>query len=210
MGVCTRALLKGKINPEEIANFILNYYNLEPNEIRVGDIFADSVNLKETNLNPVKQYGEKTDFWNTDCTHIVFVNPFINSAPKNTTSTHRSLFWYYTNSVFKGDDDTEIALQNETTYISLGYDNDAIEIIKTITAHFGGWMDENNCDDVGYIEVDPEGSEAKNKEIKPIFYFTIEDLQKHFDGIVKIVSKEEKEKLIKKKIEMKKLTPSTP
>ena len=78
------------------------------------------------------------------------------------------------------------------------------------SAYFGGWMDVHDCDDTDYIEVVPEGSEVKNEGIKPIFYFTIEELQEHFDGIVKIVSKKEKEKLIEKKIAMKKLTPPTP
>ena len=201
MSVCTRALLKGKINPEEIANFILHYYNLKSNQIRVWDISTDSIKI-ENKLKPIKQYGRDTYFWNTDRTCIVFNSPF-------NKEIHKSLFWYYSNCVFNGED-THITSQYETTYISLNYDEEAIKIIKAITAHFGGWMDENDCDDVDYIEVAPEGSEAKNKEIKPIFYFTIEELQKHFDGIVKIVSKEEKEKLVQKKIAMKKLTPPTP
>lgn len=202
MSVCTRALLKGKINPEEIANFILNYYNLEANQVKFYDTFTDSIKL-ENKLKPIKQYGRETEFWNTETNHIIFINPFFKL-------THRSLFYYYSNCVFEKANDVHITSQNETTYISLGYDKDAIEIIKAITAHFGGWMDENDCDDIGYIEVAPEGSEAKNEEIKPIFYFTIEELQEHFDGIVKIVSKEEKEKLVQKKIAMKKLTPPTP
>lgn len=201
MGVCTRALLKGKINPEEIANFILHYYNLELNQVKTCDLFTNSIKI-ENGLKPLKLYGEFTDLWNTDTTHIVFINPF-------NKKTHRSLFWYYSNCVFEGED-SYITSQNETTYISLSYDPEAIAIIKAITSHFGGWMDENDCDGIGYVEVIPNESNGKNSEIKPIFYFTIEELQEHFDGIVKIVSKEEKEKLVQKKIAMKKLTPPTP
>jgi hypothetical protein len=201
MGACTRALLKGKINPEEIANFILHYYNLELNQVKTCDIFMDTIKIKEE-LKPIKQYGDLTDFWKTDCTHIVFINPF-------NKETHRSLFWCYSNCVFEGED-SDIKSQNETTYISLSYDPEAIAIIKAITTHFGGWMDENDCDGIGYVEVIPNESNGKNDEIKPIFYFTIEELQEHFDGIVKIVSKEEKEKLIEKKITMKKMTPPPP
>ena len=199
MGVCTRALLKGKIRPEEIANFILHHYNLEPNQIRVQDIFTDSIKL-ENKLKPIKQYGNNKEYWNTDSTHIVFINPFDKKR-------FRSLFVYYSNCVFKDNDDSHITSQYETTYISLGHDEDAIEIIKAITSYFGGWMDVHDCDDTDYIEVVPEGSEVKNEGIKPIFYFTIEELQEHFDGIVKIVSKAEKEKLVRKKIALKKLTP---
>ena len=199
MGVCTRALLKGKINPEEIANFILHHYNLNLNQIKVYDVFTDSIKL-ENKLKPIKQYGDNKEYWNTDSTHIVFINPF-------DQKTHRSLFVYYSNCVFEDDDSSHIRTLYETTYISLGHDKDAIEIIKAITSYFGGWMDEHDCDDISYIEVTPESPEAKNEEIKPIFYFTIEELQEHFDGIVKIVSKAEKEKLVQKKIALKKLTP---
>ena len=209
MSVCTRALLKGKINPKEIANFIMQHYNLEPNQIRIFDIFADSIKLTDK-LKPIKLYGKNTGFWNTDTTHIVFVNPFYKATPKNSTPTHRSLFWYYSNCVFEGEASTTIASQYETTYISLSHDKEAIEIIKAITAHFGGWIDENDCDDISYREVVPGGSKGKNGEIKPVFYITMEELQEYFDGIVKIVSKEEKEKLVQKKIAMKKLTPPTP
>ena len=198
MGECTRALLKGKINPEEIANFILNYYNLKPNEIRIFNLFTNSIKI-EDKLKPIKQYGKNTGFWDTDTTHIVFVNPFRKPVPKNSTPTHRSLFWYYSNCVFEGEASTTIASQYETTYISLSHDKEAIEIIKAITAHFGGWMDENDCDDISYREVIPGGSEGKNGEIKPVFYITMEELQEKYGGIVKIVSKEEKKEIDKKR-----------
>lgn len=206
MSVCTRALLKGKINPEDIANFILQHYNLEPDKVKVCDMFTDSIKL-EDKLKPIKMYGNSTDFWNTDRTHIVFNNPF-------NKTTHRSLFYYYSNCVFKDEDGSHITSQYETTYISLSYNPEAVSIIKAITAYFGGWMDENDCDGVGYTTIPKYFSDFKNEgendEIKPVFYFTIEELQEHFDGIVKIVSKEEKEKLVQKKIVMKKLTPPTP
>ena len=189
MGECTRALLKGKINPEEIANFIMQHYNLEPNQIRIYDIFADSIKL-ENKLKPIKQYGTATEFWNTNTTHIVFINPFRKES-------HRSLFWYYSNCVFEGNDE-HITSQYETTYISLSCDTEAIEIIKAITAHFGGWIDENDCDGISYREIVPGGSEGKNGEIKPVFYITMEELQEKYGGIVKIVTKSEKEKLIQK------------
>ena len=187
MGTSTRALLKGKINPEEIANFIMQHYNLEPNQIRIYDIFANSIKL-ENKLKPIKQYGTATEFWNTDTTHIVFINPFRKES-------HRSLFWYYSNCVFEGKDE-HITSQYETTYISLSYDTEAIEIIKAITAHFGGWIDENDCDGISYREIVPGGSEGKNGEIKPVFYVTMEELQEKYGGIVKIISKQEKEKMI--------------
>ena len=146
MGVCTKALLKGKINPEEIANFILHHYNLNLNQIKVNDVFTDSIRL-ENKLKPIKQYGDNKEYWNTDSTHIVFINPF-------DQKTHRSLFVYYSNCVFENDDGSHIRTLYETTYISLGHDKDAIEIIKAITSYFGGWMDEHDCDDIDYIKVE--------------------------------------------------------
>ena len=38
----------------------------------------------------------------------------------------------------------------ETTYISMNYNKENVEIMKSICKHFGGWIDENDCDNETY------------------------------------------------------------
>jgi hypothetical protein len=62
----------------------------------------------------------------------------------------------------------------------LGCWGDSVEIIKDIVTHFGGWIDENDCDDKEFYPI------LKNEDgnIKPIIYITKEELYEKFGGIV--------------------------
>lgn len=50
----------------------------------------------------------------------------------------------------------EDMVKSETTHISLGYWGNAVDIIKSIVAEFGGWIDENDCDDKEYYAIDKQ------------------------------------------------------
>ena len=66
----------------------------------------------------------------------------------------------------------------ETTYISLSCWGNSIEIIKKIASHFGGWMDENDCDDEEYYEVSPTGEKIEVKMV------TMQEIYEKFGEIV--------------------------
>lgn len=59
---------------------------------------------------------------------------------------------HYENLEFYSKCNLKNMVETETTYLSLGYWGDSVEIIREIVAHFGGgWIDENNYDDKEYI-----------------------------------------------------------
>ena len=70
----------------------------------------------------------------------------------------------------------------EVTDISLCYSGESIEIIKSIVTEFGGWVDENDCDEIPFY---PIGAKATRKT-KPVIYITREELNNKFGGIVVI------------------------
>lgn len=57
--------------------------------------------------------------------------------------------------------------------------------MKKIVTEFGGWLDENDCDDEPYYPVDknPDGS------IKPIIRVTMEEINTKFGDTVLIIDK---------------------
>lgn len=72
-------------------------------------------------------------------------------------------------------------------WLSLGCDNEAIEIMKTILAYFGGWLTENDCDRHYYwVEKTKEISQIKQSEVNWKSYinsqlnsiFTYDEIQK--------------------------------
>ena len=44
----------------------------------------------------------------------------------------------------------EDMVKAETTYLSLNKDDSSVDDIKKIVEHFGGWVDEDDCDDEPY------------------------------------------------------------
>ena len=76
----------------------------------------------------------------------------------------------------------EDMVKSETTYLSLYLSASSVEIIKDIVIEFGGWIDENDCDDEPYY---PIFKDADNN-IKPIIYVTMEDIYEKFGGVVVI------------------------
>lgn len=77
----------------------------------------------------------------------------------------------------------EDMVYSEKTYISLGNSGSSVEIIKKITEHFGGWLDENDCDDKEYYYIEKQDSS------EPPLFMTTEELKEHFGRNVIIVDR---------------------
>lgn len=65
----------------------------------------------------------------------------------------RNLFYDYSNVNFYENMEyySRIGLrdmvESEITTLSLGYDKEALGLMKKIASYFGGWIEENDCDD---------------------------------------------------------------
>lgn len=93
---------------------------------------------------------------------------------------HRSMF--YISCKPKDESYTEVD-DGEYTYISLGHNELAEEIIESIVAEFGGYYDRNDCDDEGFVAIEKEG------RFKPIRRVTIEEVYEKFGEVVIITDK---------------------
>lgn len=173
MGVDTKGLLRGKVPHEEVLNFIRQKYDSNAKsfvEKREFNITEDQKWIKEVYGDPSKRV-EWSGF-------IQF---------KDGTDT-RSIFYVYTNiNSWENIDyysscDLEDMVKSETTYLSLGYGGNSVDIIKSIVSHFEGWIDENDCDDEPFypIEKNTDGS------IKPVIRVTMDEIYEKFGGVVLI------------------------
>ena len=45
----------------------------------------------------------------------------------------------------------------ETTFISMNYSKENVQLMKSICEHFGGWIDENDCDNKTYRFIGKKG-----------------------------------------------------
>ena len=126
--------------------------------------------------NWVKERYDNDNIWRVTSGFIKF----------NYKEEERLLFYYksninsYENLKFYSRCGLQDMVKSETTSISLGCWGNSVEIIKDIVVQFGGWIDENDCDDKEYYPV------VKNEDgsIKPVIYVTIEEINKKFGGVV--------------------------
>lgn len=89
----------------------------------------------------------------------------------------------YVEFTYKGEKRSLFFLNDsKMVYISLGFWGESVEIIASIVKNFGGWVDENCCDDEDFYYI-PKDKDSKEYNI---IYITQEELNKKFGGIVVI------------------------
>lgn len=138
MGCYTLLRLKGNITVEQIVDYIDEHYKFISN------------NVKEKNggsLNKYNRVKEKYD----DSNEWKITNGFIRF---NDGDENKAIFYdyqninFYENLEYYSKYNLENMVKSETTFLSLGYYDNSVEIMKGIAQEFGGWLDENDCDDI--------------------------------------------------------------
>jgi len=169
MGADTKGKLKGRIPAEEILNFIRSTY--DPEAI-----------LSDTNKYYYDDKGKfSINYGNSDITTWEHTSIFF----KEYSGDIRILSCvycdknYYENLNYYSNLGLGEMVTSETTSISLGYSGESIEIIQSIVSHFGGWVDENDCDDNPYYYIG-----CSPIDIKPVIHITRKQLYEKFGGVV--------------------------
>ena len=125
MSVDTKGLIKGNISPEEITNILQ-----QKGYINVGIMRKDKIEVKECRT----CYSSVITFDDKDDKRMIFVLYDTYQGDVKTL-------------VHEGED---IDLNNIYTQISLGFWNNSEKIVKDIIDEYGGYIDVNDCDDIGY------------------------------------------------------------
>lgn len=130
--------LKGHVTAEQIVDYIDEYYKLFNNSVKEDNY--GSLN----NYNWVKEKYDDSNEWKITSGFITF----------NDGEENRTIYYFYqnVNSYENLGYYKKYNLENmaklETTYVSLGHYGNSVEIMKGIAQEFGGWLDENDCDDI--------------------------------------------------------------
>lgn len=171
MGVDTKGLLKGKVDHEEVLNFIKQKYDQNAkSDVKKCDYGLDA------KYEWIKQRYDDSGRWITWSGFITF----------NDEEDDTSIFYCYTNHNsyenldYYSEYGLEDMVKSETTYLSMSRFGNSKETIKAIVSHFGGWIDEDDCDNEPFypIEKNADGT------IKPVIRVTMEEIYEKFGGIV--------------------------
>lgn len=170
MGVDTHGKLKGRVLAEDILNYIQQKYDpkatMEISKSNYGTNERDYIKQRYDNSGCTLGWSGFIDFFDGKDNRQLFYS-------YDNTNSYENLD-YYANYNLDG------MVKSETTYISLGYWNNSVEIIKAIVTEFGGWIDENDCDNEPYYPIikNPDGT------IKPVIRVTMQDIYEKFGGTV--------------------------
>lgn len=146
MSVDTHAYIDGNVTLWYILQYLRRTYGDAETENlvdRPGDFFA---NLED----------ERIVFDNSDREFTSY-----GSIRFTCDDGERQLFYSYSNNKFREDAENELnwhpeeLVMSETTFLSLGCWGSSVDIMKGILEYFGGgWLDENDCDDIGPYRVE--------------------------------------------------------
>jgi hypothetical protein len=176
MGVDTHGKIKGFIKHEEILNFIRQKWDTNATH-----------NVQKKLNGPISgvTWEYKMNEHSEDNENWYYVSGFIRF---DYLEEERMLFYMYDNVNHlenmdyyepKGLSDM---VKAETTYLSLGCWGSSVDIIKELVAHFGGgWVDDNDCDEVPYYTVESK----QDENINPVKYVSMEEIRKVFgDNVI--------------------------
>ena len=152
MGVDVHAKLRGHVSPREIGDYIKERYNV--------NIYSTVQTENRGKIDKVVTWPHKAKRGETNWKiQSGFIDFTVNLTGED---EQRNLFYMYDNvkteediNWYKEHGMPELVkmAETETTYLSLGLWGSAVEIMLDIVQHFGGWIDENDCDDIPYYYV---------------------------------------------------------
>lgn len=149
MSVDTRAKIRGYVNHENIINFIRENWdkNVTTNirrEVAMPLSKCDwPYKINEHNDDPENWYG----IWG-----IIY---FTYKGEERMLAYNYDNINSFSNLARYSKLGLAEMVQSETTALSLGHWGSSVEILKTLTEHFGGgWLDEDDCDDDEYYPVE--------------------------------------------------------
>jgi hypothetical protein len=152
MGIDTEVMLKGFVSADDITKFLSKKYSNVNNNVNKNS-YQSICDLR-------KDYDK---FIVKDCSDVCNVISGFITFTDTVTGERRMLHYVYDNIRYTDElQETinKLDVENKTEFIgnyvmyevklSIGYCDRSVEIMKEILEEFGGWIDENDCDDVGY------------------------------------------------------------
>ncbi len=168
MSIITIGKIKGFIDYREILNYIKQKFDINVKEYITKDI------LSKINKEQANEYFDDNICYK--------YSGFIIFKYNNKTIP---IFYSYTN-VNVSDSHLDNILLSEITTVMSFYNDNNVNIIKQIVAHFGGgWLDENSCDDISFYPIELNFDNT----IKPVKYVTMQEIYDKFGCNVVIKDK---------------------
>lgn len=152
MSCDSRGLLVGCVEIEVIAEIVAN---------KIGNVleYKNNINMFSPSDNSIIKSG---------C--IIF----------ETNGIKRMLHCFFNSSQSDMQCEDNIDKSLIYTQISIGAWGNSEEIIENIVGEFGGYIDRNDCDGIGYEKVECE----KSIQLRPIIHVSMDEVNEKFGGIV--------------------------
>lgn len=145
MGKDTCVRLKGHVTQQQIIEFLNSIGYLADDKTNIYPLTFDvNDNRLYSNATSICCNHEESGFIrickNEESSVIFYLYP-VQTLTEDVMST-------YVN--YPDRPDLLIMESSDTTFLDMRYSEDNLDLMKTICEHFGGWIDENDCDDETY------------------------------------------------------------
>jgi hypothetical protein len=174
MSVDTKVRLKGYVEIEAILEFVRNKFDAN------ADIFMKSITEYDDDV--VKEFYEKGIIADSYAEKPYIMSGYV---VFNYNNSKRMMFVSYDslnfseNLKFYKSVGLEDMVNAETTFLNLGYNDDAVKIMTEIVKAYGGWIDYNDSDDEEYVYFEA-GAEVPKK----VRHVTMKEVYEKFGEVV--------------------------
>ena len=163
MSVDTKVRLKGCVEIEAILEFVRNKFDAN------ADIFMKSITEYDDDV--VREFYKKGIIADSYAEKPYIMSGYV---VFNYNNSKRMMFVSYDSLNF-----SENMVNAETTFLNLGYNDDAVKIMTEIVKAYGGWIDYNDSDDEEYVYFEA-GAEVPKK----VRHVTMREVYEKFGEVV--------------------------
>ena len=163
MSVDTKVRLKGCVEIEAILEFVRNKFDAN------ADIFMKSITEYDDDV--VREFYKKGIIADSYAEKPYIMSGYV---VFNYNNSKRMMFVSYDSLNF-----SENMVNAETTFLNLGYNDDAVKIMTEIVKAYGGWIDYNDSDDEEYVYFEAGAEVPKN-----VRHVTMKEAYEKFGEVV--------------------------
>lgn len=143
MGISTNVKIVGKLDIDKLVSFIKEQIS---NNVTIG--IEEEEHFFDTKSDIVFLGIEGIEKREVGWIYFTY-----NGKQRSLYYFHKDTFWFEKSKILSNIKNGTPELNGETTYLSLGFDSDAVEILTKIAKEFNGYLDGRDTDNVPYKKV---------------------------------------------------------
>lgn len=173
MSVDTKVRLDGRVEPEEILNWIIKNIDSKAKMRPYKKDWYDANTIDSWNALIQEHYGDSPAYVIHTTIQLRHNNKLMYLHVHYTNINTYENLDYYTERGLEG------MVKSETTQITASYSKESLDVAKNLVSAWGGWIDYDDCDGEPYVRIN-QGDVVPEK----VRHVTLADVYEKFGEVV--------------------------